>query len=73
MKLLIKELSTGERERERERVCVCVYVSHSVVSLFHPVHSSQPGSSVHGILQARMLEWVAELVLKLARFPQTLK
>ena len=34
-------------------------VSHSVVSLFSPTDYSPPGSSVHEILQARMLEWVA--------------
>ena len=28
-------------------------------SLCNPMDSSPPGSSVHGILQARMLEWVA--------------
>ena len=32
----------------------------SVVSnSFYPVDCSPPGSSVHGILQARILEWVA--------------
>ena len=42
-------------------VCVCVCVSHSVVSdslwphgLYSPL-----GSSIHGILQAWILEWVA--------------
>ena len=34
-------------------------VSHSVVSDFWPHEFSLPGSSVHGILQARILEWVA--------------
>ena len=34
--------------------------SHSVVSdSLWPVDCSPPGSSVHGILQARILEWVA--------------
>ena len=36
---------------------VCVYVSHWVVS--NSLDCSQLGSSVHGILQARTLEWVA--------------
>ena len=31
----------------------------SVMSLCDPVDCSLPGSSVHGILQARILEWVA--------------
>ena len=44
--------------------CVCVCETESEVSqssptLCDPVDSSPPGSSVHGILQARILEWVA--------------
>ena len=46
------------------RVCVCVCVCmHSVTqpspTLCIPMNCSPPGSSVHGILQARILEWVA--------------
>ena len=47
-------------------VCVCVYVCvcvcECVLSCFNlcnPMDRSLPGSSVHGILQARILEWVA--------------
>ena len=40
-------------------VCVCVCVSCSVVSFCDPVDYSLPGSSVHGLLQATILEWVA--------------
>ena len=29
------------------------------LTLFDPIDSSPPGSSVHGIFQARVLEWVA--------------
>ena len=36
-------------------------LSHSVTSLCDPVDGSPPGSSVHGILQARTLTWVAIL------------
>ena len=37
-----------------------VYASHSVVSdSFHPIDCSPPGSSVYGILQARILKWIA--------------
>ena len=40
-------------------LCLCV-LSHSVCpTLCNPVDCSLPGSSVHGILQARILEWVA--------------
>ena len=39
---------------------VCVsQVSHSCPTLCNPVDCSPPGSSIHGILQARILEWVA--------------
>ena len=38
---------------------VCVCVSLSVVSFCDPMGCSLPGSSVLGILQARILEWVA--------------
>ena len=33
--------------------------SLSRVRLYDPVDCSPPGSSIHGILQARLLEWVA--------------
>ena len=34
-------------------------VAQSRLTLCDPVDCSPPGSSVHGILQARILEWVA--------------
>ena len=44
------------------RPCVCMSAC-SVIQLnptpCHPMDYSPPGSSVHGILQARLLEWVA--------------
>ena len=52
----------------RSRVCVCVYVCVRVCmrtraqlypTLCDPMDCSLPGSSVHGIFQARILEWVA--------------
>ena len=39
-------------------VCMLSHFYH-VLSLCSPTDCSPPGSSVHGILQARMLEWVA--------------
>ena len=38
---------------------VCVLVTQSCLTLCDPMGCSLPGSSVHGILQARILEWVA--------------
>ena len=41
-------------------VCVCVCsVTQTCLTLCSPMVCSPPGSSVHGILQARILEWVA--------------
>ena len=38
---------------------VKVLVTQSCLTLYHPVECSPPGSSVHGILWAGILEWVA--------------
>ena len=45
-------------------VCVCVYMrACSIAQLYptlcNPMDCGPPGSSVHGIFQARILEWVA--------------
>ena len=40
-------------------ICVCVLVSQSCPTLCDPMDCSLPGSSVHGIFRARILEWVA--------------
>ena len=37
-------------------------VTQSCLTLFDPMDYSLPGSSVHGILQARIQEWVAILL-----------
>ena len=34
-------------------------VAQSCLTLYHPMDCSLPGSSIHGIFQARVLEWVA--------------
>ena len=39
--------------------CVAVLVPQLCLTLCNPVDCSLPGSSVHGILPARILEWVA--------------
>ena len=38
---------------------VCVLVAQTCPTLCDPMDCSPPGSSVHGIHQARILEWVA--------------
>ena len=44
--------------RELEKECIVIQLCPT---LCDPMDYSPPGSSVHGILQARMLEWVAIL------------
>ena len=39
--------------------CVCAKLLQSCLTLCDPMDCSLPGSSVHGISQARILEWVA--------------
>ena len=39
--------------------CYCCQVTSVVSNSVRPIDSSPPGSSVLGILQARILEWVA--------------
>ena len=72
---VIRRLSTGwakavwcrgKHEQNRHRlenwlslVCVCVLVSQSCPTLCDPMDYSPAGSAVHGILQAKILEWVA--------------
>ena len=40
-------------------MCVCAKSLQLCLTLCDPMDCSLPGSSVHGILQARLLEWVA--------------
>ena len=65
----ITSLSLSGRRSEDER-CICEPLIHikagmhakslqSGLTLYDPMDHSLPGSSVHGILQARILEWVA--------------
>ena len=56
----------GQRIYRRTRTCikqapvlVKVLITQPSPTLWDPVHCSPPGSSVHGILQAKILEWVA--------------
>ena len=39
--------------------CECAKLLQSYLILCDPMDCSPPGSSVHGILQARILEWAA--------------
>ena len=46
-------------QRKNYLLYVCVLVTQLCLTLFDHMACSPPGSSVHGILQARILEWVA--------------
>ena len=39
-------------------MCACMLVTQSCPTLCNSMDCIPPGSSVHGILQARILEWV---------------
>ena len=59
-----------------ERQCIVILkadtvnpVSQSYPTLCDPMNRSLPGSSVHGILQARILEWLASHSLLQGIFP----
>ena len=51
------------KRSERTLLCTClrvkVLIAQLCLTLCHPMDCSPPCSSVHGILQARILEWVA--------------
>ena len=49
----------GRLQQKLIVVLMVVRVMHSHPTLWKPPHYSLPGSSVHGILQASTLEWVA--------------
>ena len=44
---------------ESQGACVCAKSLQSCLTLCDAMDSSPPGSSVHGILQARILQWAA--------------
>ena len=49
------------RLRQKQEVKVKELVTQSYPTLRDPTDCSLPGSSLHGILQARILEWVAKI------------
>ena len=56
---LLKLTGQSDTMRAVERISVLVLVTQSCPTVCDPIGGSLPCSSVHGILQARMLEWVA--------------
>ena len=53
-----KEIVTEVTQLDSSAYVACVH-AQSCLTLSDPMNCSPPGSSVHGILQARILEWVA--------------
>ena len=47
----------GSASQRAECAVLCL-VTQSCLTLCNPMDNSPPGSSVHGIFQARILEWV---------------
>ena len=50
--------------------CVCLFVAQSCLTLSDAMGCSPPGSSVHGISQARILEWVALSFFRVSSRPR---
>ena len=53
------QLMGSQKSRAWLSECVCVLVTQSCLTLCGPMDPSLPGSSVHGLLQARILEYGA--------------
>ena len=49
---------------------VCMLVTQSCLTLCNPMNCSPPGSSVHGILQARILEWFTISFSRVSSWPR---
>ena len=45
-------------------MCMCAKLLQSCLTLCNPMGCNLPGSSVHGIFQARILGWVAHFLLQ---------
>ena len=58
-KLMVMTEQVFLSSEERMRLCACIQVTQSCLTLCNPTDFSPPGSSVPGILQEGILEWVA--------------
>ena len=55
----LKISSLGYDGKKSCKILCCCLVTQSRLTFCDPIHCGPPGSSVQGILQARMLEWIA--------------
>ena len=54
-----RQANSSDDSEKRISHCIAVWsVTQSYLTLWSPMDCSLPGSSCHGILQARILEWV---------------
>ena len=54
-----KQRNTTDCHEMINELVNCFVCLHSCIRLCNPINCSPPGSPVHGIFQARILEWVA--------------
>ena len=64
MRLLLRQAAAGDGDFAGDviflnHLCCACLVTQSRPTLCNSVDCSPPGSSVHGFLQARILEWIA--------------
>ena len=68
-----EQISCGRRFRSngwKNQILPCATTLQSCVTLCNPMDCSLPDSTVHGILQARILEWVAMLPSRGSSWPR---
>ena len=58
-RIISQSCRQGTRHWDPARRCLCMLVAQSCLILCNPLDCSPPGSSVHGILQAGIPEWVS--------------
>ena len=57
--MLVKPVTTILVHKTKQLRYVCVLVAQLNPALYDPMYHSPPGSSDHGTLEARILEWDA--------------
>ena len=62
--------SLGEAVIYEDFCCYCCLVDKSYLTLCDPMDCSLPGSFVHGVFQARILEWVTILFSRGSSWPR---
>ena len=71
--VLCSIIYNNQKGEQTEGLIIIALVAQSCLTLCDPMDGSPPGSSVHGILQATTLEWVAITFSKTTRKSPTKK